>query len=48
MTEQEFWAVTGGEVEEVGDVRLHGLADETGWREMRNALPNVGIGGSRR
>ena len=28
--------------EDVGDVRLHGLDDENGWREMRNALPNVG------
>ena len=43
MTEREYWQVTELEEEEGGghaDVRLRGLNDDNGWREMRNALPN--------
>jgi hypothetical protein len=41
MTEREYWQVNDLQ-ENVGDVRLHGLDDDHGWREMSNALPNVG------
>jgi len=43
MTEREYWAMTELEEEESGshgDVRLRGLNDDNGWREMRNALPD--------
>jgi len=40
MTEREYWQVNQLQ-EDVGDVRLHGLDDDAGWREMSNALPNV-------
>ena len=46
MTEEEYWAVAEEEVmiaEERGgaEVRYRGL-DGDGWREMREALPEVG------
>jgi hypothetical protein len=40
MTDKEYWAMK--ELEgDVGDTRLYGLDEERGWREVRNALPDV-------
>lgn len=42
MTENEYWAMK--ELEgDVGDIRLYGLDEERGWREVRNALPDVEV-----
>ena len=42
MTEREYWAVTQIEErdEDIHDLRLRGLNDDSRWREMRNALPD--------
>jgi hypothetical protein len=47
MTEAEYWAAAEEDrvlnmEKDRGDVRLVGLSDEGGWKEMRSSLPDVG------